>query len=146
MTRGKRRRFGHSCPKVDPITDTSAMTNETFDALASRPDAVRWTMALTGEITQISDSIFDVRGLTAEEAKVQAADQIHPAASLQISLDYFEKFSRTLLEGKIPDPFHAELEYFHADGSLVPCEVMALPVLNDVGEVVELIGVSVPKH
>lgn len=122
------------------------MTNETFDALSSRPDAVRWTMALTGEITQISDSIFNVRGLTAEEAKEQAADQIHPAASLQLSLGYFEQFSRALLEGRVPEPFHAELEYIHADGSLVPCEVMAVPVLGDNGEVIELIGVSVPKR
>lgn len=125
---------------------TSVMTDEIFNALAAQPDAVRWTMALTGEITEISDSIFDVRGLTPDEAKVQAADQIHPAASLQVSLGYFEQFSRALLEGRVPEPFHADLEYIHADGSLVPCEVMALPVLNDVGEVVELSGVSVPKY
>jgi PAS domain S-box-containing protein len=125
---------------------TSGMTNEAFEALAARPDAVRWTMALTGEITEISDSIFNVRGLTSEEAKVQAADQIHPPASLQTSLAYFERFSRALLEGRVPEPFHADLEYFHVDGSLVPCEVMALPVLDDNGQVRELIGVSVPKR
>jgi len=122
------------------------MTQETFEALCARPGAVRWTMALSGEITAISDSIFDVRGLTPEEAKLQPADRIHPPASLQVSLDYFEKFSRALLEGHAPEPFHADLEYFHVDGSLVPCEVMALPVLDDNGEVLELIGVSVPKR
>ena len=102
-------------------------------------------MALTGEITHISDSILDVRGLTPEQAQAQGADQIHPPASLQISLDYFERFSRAILEGQVPEPFHADLEYFHADGSLVPCEVMALPVLDESGGVIELMGVSVPK-
>jgi hypothetical protein len=124
------------------------MANEagaTFMELTTRPDAVRWTMALTGEITEISDEIFQVRGLSPAAAKVQPADQIHPPASLRASLDYFEKFSRALLEGKIPEPFHADLEYFHVDGSTVVCEVMALPVANDDGEVVELIGVSVPR-
>ena len=124
---------------------TSAMSEPTFQALSAHPHAVRWTMALTGEVTDISESIVDVRGLTPDEAKVQAADQIHPPASLQVSLDYFEKFSRAMLEGRVPPPFHADLEYYHVDGSTVLCEVMALPVLNDAGEVVELVGVSVPK-
>lgn len=121
------------------------MDQDAFEAIAARPNAVRWTMALTGEITDISDSILTVRGLTPEQARAQSADQIHPPASLQTSLMYFEGFSRALLEGRIPDAFHADLEYFHADGSTVLCEVVALPVLNDAGEVVELIGVSVPK-
>lgn len=122
------------------------MSEESFDALCSRPDAVLWTMAVTGEITDISDSIFGVRGLTPEEAKVQAADQIHPPASLQTSLDYFERFSRALVERRVPEPFHADLEYFHADGWTVLCEVMVRPVLNDDGDIVELAGVSVPKR
>ena len=121
------------------------MSDPTFQALSARPDAVRWTMALTGEITEISESILDVRGLTPDEAKAQTADQIHPPASLRVSLDYFERFSRAILEGRSPDLFHADLEYFHANGSTVPCEVMVLPVVNDAGEVVELVGVSVPK-
>lgn len=125
---------------------TSAMSDESFEILCSRPGAVRWTMALTGEITDISDSIYEVRGLTAEQAKVQAADEIHPPASLQTSLEYFEGFSRALVEGRVPEPFHADLEYFHVDGSTVLCEVMALPVLDDGGQVVELIGVSAPKR
>lgn len=132
-------------PKGVPRIHTSAMSDEAFALLRSRPDAVRWTMALTGDITDISGSIYEVRGLTAEQAKEQSADQIHPPASLQVSLDYFEKFSRAMLEGRVPPPFHDDLEYYHVDGSTVLCEVMALPVLNDDGEVVELVGVSVPK-
>ena len=121
------------------------MSEARFQSLSARPDAVVWKMALTGEIVDIGDAIYDVRGLTPEQAKAQTADRIHPPASLQISLDYFERFSRALLEGRVPEPFHADLEYFHADGSTVLCEVMAMPVLDDEGEVVELIGVSVPK-
>lgn len=105
-----------------------------------------WTMSLNGEITDISESIFQVRGLTPAEAKVQAADEIHPPASLRTSLDYFEKFSRALMEGRIPETFHADLEYFHTDGSTVLCEVMARPVVNEAGEVVQLVGVSVPRN
>lgn len=132
-------------PRDGSDLHTSGMSEARFQSLSARPDAVVWKMAVTGEIVDIGDAIYDVRGLTPEQAKAQTADRIHPPASLQISLDYFERFSRALLEGRVPEPFHADLEYFHADGSTVLCEVMAMPVLDDEGEVVELIGVSVPK-
>jgi hypothetical protein len=116
----------------------------TFDELCEAPGAVRWTMAVSGDITFISESIVDVRGIMAEEARIQAPDQIHPPSSLRVSLDYFEKFSRALIEGRVPEAFHADLEYFHRDGTTVLCQVMAVPVLGEGGEVIELAGVSVP--
>lgn len=106
--------------------------------------AVRWTMAPTGEIVEVSDTIEQVRGITVAEALVQTADEIHPPESLRASLAYFERFSRDLVEGRAPSAFRGELLYFHRDGSLVPCDVMALPILDDDGTVIELRGVSVP--
>lgn len=114
-----------------------------FGRLAAVPDAVVWTMALTGAITDISPSIEAVRGLTVEEAKAQGGDQIHPPSSLKVSLGYFERFSVDMLAGKVPGPFHADLEYFRKDGSTVWCEVYAFPVVVD-GQVTELRGVSAP--
>jgi len=101
-------------------------------------------MAPTGEIVEISDTIEQVRGISVAEALAQSADRIHPPESLRASLAYFEQFSRDLLEGRSPSPFRGELLYFHRDGSLVPCDVMALPILDDAGQVLELRGVSVP--
>lgn len=117
-----------------------------FDRLAAMPDAVSWVMALTGVITEISPSIEAVRGLTPQEAMAQGADEIHPPSSLKVSLAYFERFSVELLAGRIPEPFHADLEYLHKDGSSVWCEVYASPVVDDHGHVIELRGVSVPVN
>jgi PAS domain S-box-containing protein len=116
-----------------------------FQALQSMPRAVLWTMALTGEITEISPSIEQVRGLTPDQAKNQSADQIHPPEALSISLSYFEHFSRAILAGEVPKSFRADLGYYHADGSIVMCDVMAVPVVDDSGAVIELRGVSVPE-
>ncbi len=124
---------------------TNQIDDPIFQALESTPNAVLWTMALTGDITYISPSIEQVRGLTPEQAISQTADQIHPPESFQISLSYFEKFGRALLAGEVPENFHADLGYYHVDGTIVVCEVMAVPVVNDSGAVVELRGVSVPK-
>lgn len=114
-------------------------------SLCARPGAVVWRMALTGEILEISDTIEQVRGITAQEARAQGPDQIHPPSSLAVSLGYFERFSRDLIEGRVPGVFHADLEYYRRDGSTVWCEVMALPELGAQGEVVALRGVSVAQ-
>ncbi len=99
---------------------------------------------MTGEVVDVSDTVEDVRGITADEARSQSVDQIHPPESLRASLAYFEKFSREVLAGRTPPPFHGDLGYLHADGSVVWCEVVAIPRLNDMGAVVALDGVSVP--
>ena len=114
-----------------------------YDALVQSPNAVVWTMALTGAITALTPTIEDVRGFTVEEAMAQAGDEIHPASSLKVSLAYFERFSVDMLAGRVPAPFHADLEYLKKDGSTVWCEVFAFPRTDADGQVVELQGVSV---
>lgn len=116
----------------------------TYDALVDAPNAVVWTMALTGAITELSPSIEAVRGFTVDEAKAQAGDEIHPASSLKVSLAYFERFSVDMLAGRVPEPFHADLEYVKKDGSTVWCEVFAFPVVGEDGSIAALQGVSVP--
>lgn len=114
-----------------------------YERLAAEPDAVTWTMALTGAITEISAAIEAVRGLTVAEAMAQSGEEIHPPSSLKVSLGYFERFSVDMLAGRVPEAFHADLEYYRKDGSTVWCEVYAFPVVVD-GRVTELRGVSVP--
>jgi len=116
-----------------------------FLLMTSRPNAVLWSMAMTGEIMEISPSIEQVRGLTPEQARTQTADQILTPESQRVSLSSFEHASRAILEGEVPEPFQAGLGYFHADGSVVMCDVMAVPVVDDTGAVVEFRGVSVPQ-
>ncbi|MCF8530313.1 MAG: PAS domain S-box protein [Candidatus Nanopelagicales bacterium] len=117
-----------------------------FQALLSHPNAVVWTMSVGGEVTFISPSIERVRGITPEEAMVQTPDQIHPPESLKKSLTYFESFSKSLIAGEVPEDFHAHLDYFHRNGSVIPFEVMAVPSVGEDGIVTELRGVSVPRE
>jgi PAS domain S-box-containing protein len=125
-----------------PVTIDEA--NAEFQRLSDNPDAVHWTMAMTGEITYVSPSVEKLRGITPEEARVQAPDGIHPPESLKTSLAYFEDFSRHLLAGQVPPPFVAALEYLHRDGSGILCDVVAIPQLDEAGQVIGLAGVSVP--
>lgn len=115
-----------------------------FDRLSDVPLAVLWTMAPTGEVVEISDSVEELRGIAPDHARTQSPDQIHPPESLRASLAYFERFSRDLIEGRTPPVFEGQLEYFCADGSVVLCDVVAVPIMADDGSLVELRGVSAP--
>jgi PAS domain S-box-containing protein len=102
-------------------------------------------MSPAGAITQISDTILQVRGITPEEALAQTLDQMLTQSSIGKSLAYFEQFSRDVLAGREPEPFHGDFEYFHKDGSIVVCEVMAVPEFDSEGVLTQLRGVSVAK-
>jgi PAS domain-containing protein len=116
-----------------------------FVELCSIPGAVLWSMSPTGAITEISDSILQVRGITPEEAMAQTPDQTLTQSSIRVSLAYFEQFSRDVLAGRVPEPFHGDFEYLHKDGSIVVCEVMAVPEFDSEGVLTQLRGVSVAK-
>jgi PAS domain S-box-containing protein len=123
----------------------SAENEAIFVDLSSIPGAVLWTMSPTGAITHISDTILQVRGITPEEALAQTLDQMLTQSSIRVSLGYFEQFSRDVLEGRVPEPFHGDFEYLHKDGSIVVCEVMAVPEFDSEGVLTQLRGVSVAK-
>lgn len=113
-----------------------------FARLRSVPGAVLWTMSPAGAITHISDSIMQVRGITPEEAMAQTPDQMLTQNSLRDSLAYFEQMSRDVQAGRVPEPFYGNFEYLHKDGSIVVCEVMAVPEFDPDGVLTELRGVS----
>lgn len=123
----------------------STESSTDFVELSSIPGAVLWTMSPAGAITQISDSILQVRGITPEEALAQTLDQTLTQSSIRVSLAYFEQFSRDVLAGRVPEPFHGDFEYLHKDGSIVVCEVMAVPEFDSEGVLTQLRGVSVAK-
>jgi hypothetical protein len=123
----------------------SADNNSIFARLSSIPGAVLWTMSPAGAITNISDTILQVRGITPEEALAQTPNQMLTQKSLHDSLAYFERFSREALAGRVPDPFVGDLEFFHKDGSIVVFDVMVVPEFDQDGVLTQLRGVSVAK-
>jgi len=123
----------------------SADNDSSFARLSSIPNAVLWTMSPAGAITNISETIMQVRGITPEEALAQTPDQMLTQNSLRDSLAYFEQFSRDVLAGRVPEPFHGDFEYIHKNGSIVVCEVMAVPEFDEDGVLTQLRGVSVAK-
>lgn len=122
----------------------SIETDPEFIRMSQLPQAVHWTMGLTGSITYVSESVFDVRGFTPEEAMAQAGGEILTPPSLAESLGYFENMTLVLQSGGAPEPFRGRFEYRCADDSTVWCEVVAGIVVLPSGDISEIRGVSVP--
>jgi len=118
------------------------LSEERHRLLADNAMDVLWTMAPDGTITYVSPAVEGVRGLTSAEAMVQPIEEIHPPASLAISRGYFVQLFADLQAGESPRSFRGELEYYCRDGSTVWMDVIALPLLDDQGQFVELLGVS----
>lgn len=109
--------------------------------LGELPTDVVWRMSLDGEILYVSSEVQRVRGLSADEAKAQMVEQIHTPESAQASVNYILEL-RAAVEAAAELPtFHGTLTYLRADGSSYPCEVRAIPKVNDDGSV-EILGVS----
>lgn len=110
--------------------------------LAEHARDVLWTMAPDGRITYVSPAVEKVRGITPEEAMAQPFTEIHPPASLAVSVGYFQQLLDDAQAGRKPKNFRGELEYRCKDGSTYWSEVFVYPVLNDAGQLVEIVGVS----
>jgi diguanylate cyclase (GGDEF)-like protein/PAS domain S-box-containing protein len=118
------------------------LIEERHRLLAENARDVIWTMAADGTITSVSQAVESLRGLTPEEAMAQPIEQIHPPDSLAISLGFFIQLVEDLRAGRPPQSFRGELEYYCRDGSTVWMDVIALPVLDEQGAFLELLGVS----
>lgn len=118
------------------------ISEERYQLLADNAFDTYWTIGADGQITYVSPMVEKVRGLTAEEAKAQPFDQIHPASSLAKVSAWLEETGRSISEGRKPNNFRGELEYYRKDGSIFWSEVIACPILNADGSLSQIAGVS----
>jgi PAS domain S-box-containing protein len=117
-------------------------SEERYRLLADNAYDVVWTMSLDGRVTYISPAVERVRGFAPQEAMRQAIPEIHPPASAAIVTGYFTRLYAMLAEGRVPERFVGELEYWCKDGSTIWAELQVVPRLGPGGEVVEILGVS----
>jgi diguanylate cyclase (GGDEF)-like protein/PAS domain S-box-containing protein len=117
-------------------------SEERYRLLAENARDVIWTIAADGEITYVSPSVQWLRGISPEQAISQSLGEIHPSESRRKVQAYLQQVARDCRRGRKPQSFRGELEYFTADGSIIWCDVLALPVIDDDGSLRYLLGTS----
>jgi PAS domain S-box-containing protein len=109
--------------------------------LGELPTDVLWRMALDGTIEFVSSEVYEVRGISAEEAKAQMLEQILTPESAVNSAAYMQALAEAASKGEDLMPFTGFLTYLRADGSTYECEVQAVPQVGEDGTV-KLLGIS----
>ncbi len=117
-------------------------SEERHRLLADNANDVIWTMEQDGNMSYISPTVEKLRGFTAEEALGQAIEQIMKPKSALLWTNYLQQLQTVMARGEQPDNFHAELEYHRKDGKTTWCEVLAIPLLDQQGNFVQLLGMS----
>jgi two-component system, cell cycle sensor histidine kinase and response regulator CckA len=118
------------------------MTEERYRLLADNASDVVWTTGPDGRSTYVSPSVERIRGYTAAEAMAQSRDEVLAPDSVARSTAYFTGMLEAIAGGRRPAAFRGELEYRCKDGSTAWCDVMAYPILDKDGSLIELLGVS----
>jgi diguanylate cyclase (GGDEF)-like protein/PAS domain S-box-containing protein len=105
-------------------------------------DDVIWTMAADGSITYVSPAVEQMRGFTQAEAIRQSIDEILTPVSQAAALTYYAQVREAVAAGLTPRTYRGDQEYKCKDGSTVWTEVLAYPLLDEAGQLIELIGVT----
>ena len=109
--------------------------------LGELPTDVLWRMALDGTIEFVSSEVYEVRGISAEEAKAQLLEQLQTPESVARTIAYIQQVNEAVQTGGELLPFNGFMTYYRADGSTYDCEVQAIPQRNEDG-IVKLLGIS----
>ena len=132
----------HMLSPMPPENRALHLVEQRHRLLADYAKDVIWTMGLDGAITYISPAIFQLRGLTPEEAMQQPLDQILTPPSQAASTQYFVDLLTAAQEGQALPDFKGEMEYYRKDGSTFWTEVLAFPITDADGTLMEVLGVT----
>jgi hypothetical protein len=109
--------------------------------LGELPTDVLWRMALDGTIEFVSSEVFQVRGITAEEARTQLLEQILTPESAAASAQYIHDLAEAVRAGTELPSYRGLMTYLRADGSTYVCDVQSVPQVTADGDV-KILGIS----
>ena len=103
-----------------------------------------WTMDLNHRLRYISPSIQTLVGYTVEEYLALTPEQQLMPGSLAVALDYFVGLDERLAAGQpvAEYVFRNEIELRAKDGTGIWTEIIANPLVDEAGRMVELAGVT----
>ncbi len=113
-----------------------------YRQLAENIGDVIWATDATGKFTFISPSLFRLGGIHPKDALEQSLDEIFPPASLAQIRGKWVGTSGEIQSGKRPGPVRIEVEWLRLDGSRIPIEIVATPLMTNDGVLTGFMGVT----
>jgi len=99
-------------------------------------------MEIDGRISYVSPAVERVRGFTADEARRQTLEEVHPPESVARVPDYYTRLFTAIESGTEPPTFRGVQEYYRKDGSIMVGDLSVVPQVGRDGEVIRILGVT----
>ncbi|MBN1968284.1 MAG: PAS domain S-box protein [Candidatus Delongbacteria bacterium] len=135
--------FIEDVTKMKIIEDALIENEEKYRLLTEFTSDVIWILNLNREcFTYISPSVFQLRGLTVEEAMNESLDDSLHKDSIEYVKERINEGLKTFLENPNSNKYyHDEVRQYHKDGTLLWIEVATQFRFNNLNEI-EIVGVS----
>lgn len=112
-----------------------------YRLLTQNSSDVIWTLDNDYHFTYISPSVYQLRGMTPEEAMRETIQDTMPPHSLKVVYEAMAEGKKNE-QMKIYHPVQIEIEQYHKDGHLVWVEISLRAMINDKGEKIGYVGAS----
>ena len=124
------------------VAEALRVSEERHRVIAENARDVIWTVSPDGAITFISPSVERLSGFTVDEAMALPPGGLLMPESAAASARYLAGIRSAAMKGRPAAPYRGEQAYRCKDGTTVWCDVMAYPVVDEGGRLIELLGVS----
>ncbi|MEI7989517.1 MAG: PAS domain S-box protein, partial [Chloroflexota bacterium] len=119
-------------------------SDKRYRLISENSGDVIWTLNLASQhFTYVSPSVYRLRGLTPEEVMAEPMEKAMTPESSRMVMENLPRRIQAYMAGDESARTNIDdVIQVHRDGSNIPTEVVTTLVANEVGQVVEVIGVS----
>lgn len=118
------------------------LSEERHRLLIENASDIIWTMKPDGSFGHFGRSVMGTLGYSVAEASEMRFDQFLQPESIPVASDYLSRMHQDIESGRIPSNFRGELLQRRKDGSPLWTEVLAYPIIDTHGHLVEILGVT----